>query len=476
MKQILFLTSISVLIFSGCKSIGPDYSGPPQPIPKDAFHAASNGSVGNHGLDQWWLKLSDSRLNQLVEKGLKHNFDIKIAMERVSIAHAAKQSIRSKYLPQVSINSSFTITRNSENFDFPVLAGGSSGFIPTEFDQWALESQVGWEIDIFGGGRREMESFRAQFMRDQSLYSGVKLAMVTEIVESYFTIAGIQAQLEALRENVDIQTKTLKMVQDRFDVGAGNKLDVSRTRSRLLTTQSQIPIIESALFAETRTLTLLLGLAPGEMDEEFKDWVSLPVSLPVAVTGLPSELIQRRPDIRAAEFSLMASNAQIGKTLAAFYPKFFLLGKPQLLSSTSVNLLDSDSFAWQFAPRIEWQIFSSGRNQALLDSAKSAHKVDLLSYEKLVKQAVAEVESSMRQLSAEKQQFDATFDALEEMKQTVSLVKAQYESGASSFLDYLVEQQRYTEMNQLHKQRQLSMILSWIRLHKALGGGWDGKV
>lgn len=473
MKYSIVVLASLILLLTGCSGVGPKYSGPPKIQLQDQFTNPNANSGKSSSLDQWWKELRDPQLNRFIELGLKNNLDLKMATEKIKIAHARKRSIRANYLPQIAANSSFTRTRNSENLEFPFLPGGSGGFIPAEFDQWALESQVGWELDLFGGGRKEMESFQSQYVRDQALHDGVKLAIITEITESYFSIAGLTSQLAALRENVQIQSKTLQMVEDRLQVGSGSRLDVSRAKTRLLSTRSQIPVIESAVFAETRAFTILLGLAPGELDEEFESWVSLPNILPMVEAGLPSDLIQRRPDIRAAEQSLISSNAEIGKAVSSFYPKFYLLGKPQLLSSSAVNLLDSDSFAWQLAPRIEWQIFTSGRNKAVLEGAKSNYQVDLLAYEKLVKQAFAEVESSIRQLDAEKRQYNATDEALKELKESVDLVRMQYQTGTSSLLDYLVEQQRYTELNQTHKTRKLSMILSWVRLHKALGGGWN---
>ena len=330
-----------------------------------------------------------------------------------------------------------------------------------------------WEIDVFGGGRRRTESAQADVAATEERVHAVRLATAAEVVDAYYTIAGFREQIATIEENIRLQNETLSLVTQRADAGLSSRLDVQRTTAQLESTRAAKPTLEAGLTDQLRRLTLLLGEEPTALDGSVASWSGFPSALPIVLTGVPAELLSRRPDLREAERLLVARTADIGVAAANFYPRFYLLGQPETVSSNIANLFDASSFAWQFAPRVDWSVFSSGRNRALLESANSRHREAMLAYERAFLGAIGEVESSVAKLQAEQRRFASFAAAVTASRNAVRLAQQLNETGRTNLLDLLVEEQRLNVLTLDQVRSQTALTLAWVRLHQALGGGWQ---
>ena len=468
MKSLLVL--VLPVALASCYTVGPNYSGPPS-----VGHQASfTGGTANApmDLDPWWKSLKNRQLNQFIDQALDQNFDLRIAQERLIQSRAALRQVASDFLPQVSAAAGFTKLGLSENTDDFSGQAASAGLVSSSIDQWNVGADVRWEVDVFGSGRRLTEAADAKVDLAQERVHTARLATVAEVSDAYYTISGFRAQLASVEENIRLQSETLKLVMQRQAAGIGNQLDERRATAQLESTRAAKPRLESGLTNQQRRLTLLLGIEPTALDAISSRWEGFPGTLPMVSTGLPATLVTRRPDLRQAERQLAAATADLGVVTANFYPRFFLLGQPQMVSANTRNLLDTTSFAWQFAPRIEWSIFSGGRNQALLESANARQREAMLSYEKSVLGAIGEVESSLAALQAEQRRYDSFKNAVAASRDAVGLAKQLHSAGRTSLLDRLVEEQRLNVITLDQVRSQTALMLYWIKLHRALGGGW----
>ncbi|MEM7384189.1 MAG: TolC family protein, partial [Verrucomicrobiota bacterium] len=454
MKRLILSLLLSPVL-AGCHTVGPSYIGAPAISHPTGFAGAS---VEAPVIDQWWKTLKNPQLNLFVEKALAQNFDLGIARERLIQSRAARHQVAAAFLPQLSGVAGYSNTDLSENTPEGAAVSGS-------IEQWNVGADVRWEIDVFGGGRRQKESANATEEATEERVHAVRLASVAEVVDAYYTIAGFREQIATVEENIRLQEQTLGLVTQRWNAGLSSRLDLQRATAQLESTRTARPTLEAGLIKQLRRLTLLVGEEPAALDGLVGQWEGFPSRLPMVRSGLPAELLTRRPDLRQAERRLAARTADIGVATAAFYPRFFLLGQPGLVSTNTANLFDAASFAWQFAPRVEWSLFSSGSNRAVLESANSRQRETLLAYEKAVLGAIGEVESNVARLQAERRRFVYFEKAVAASREAVQLAQQLNEGGRTNLLDLLVEEQRLNGLSLDRVRSRTALTLAWVRLH-----------
>lgn len=471
----LILLALPILVV-GCASVGPNYVGAPHVSHRDQFVGGERPDAPQQAaaeLSRWWTMLGDRQLNRYVETALSQNFDLRMAQERLLQSRAARRQVAAAFLPQVTAGGGYTRTGLSENTGDLDGQVAQAGAISSTIDQWDVGADVSWEVDVFGGGRRQTEAAQAEVGAAQEAMHAARMATIAEVVDAYFTITGFQEQIATVDENIRLQADTLALVDKRAGAGLSSQLDVQRARAQLESTRASKPTLEAGLTMQLRRLTLLLGQDPSALDGRRGQWASFPSKLPIIQTGLPGDLVMRRPDLRLAERQLAAATAEIGVATANFYPRFYLLGSPQMVSASTTNLFDATSFAGQFAPRVEWSVFSSGRNRALLDAANARQRETLLAFEKAVLGAIGEVESQLATLDAEHRRFAAFDQAVQASEEAVKLAQQLNAAGRTNLLDLLVEEQRLNVLTTDRVRSQTALVLAWVRLHQALGGGWE---
>ena len=451
--------------------MGPNYHSPAPPELDAAFEGSSDRNPAEKKLDAWWKRLRDPSLNELIDEALSQNYDLRIAQERLVEARTLRKQARSALFPSVSGKTAYTNIGLSETTDqYKLMSPFGLAFDQTE--QWDLGLDTNWEIDLFGGNRRRVEAATARLDATGERENATRLALVTEVVDAYYSLAGARLQLDRVRANIGIQTETVEQVNARFSEGLGNELDLRRARAQLASTQSAAPPFQAAITAQLRRLSILLGRKPAYLDGRASKFRGFPDRLPMITTGLPAELLVRRPDLRLAERELAAATADIGVATANFYPRFILFGAPELQSANSGDLFNIKSLAWQAGPRVEWSLFSSGRNKAILEGANSRQRQSLLAYEQAVLRAAGEVESSLAQLHAESDRLAALIRSVSENRVSTRLATKLYREGMQDFLSVLVEEQRLIQAEISEVQSRTSLLSAWVALHRALGGGW----
>lgn len=456
---------------SGCV-VGPDYSGPKPPPLDAAFAGSLDTQPAEHKLDTWWNRLGDDSLNGLVAEALEQNYDLQIAHERIQEARALRRQYRSALFPTLNGKASYTNLGLSESTDqYRQQAAFGLGFDQTE--QWEAGLDTSWEIDLFGGNRRRLEAATARLDAAGERAHATQLALVAEVVDAYFGLAGARLQLDRIRANIGLQSETVEQVTARLSGGVGSELDLRRAHAQLASTQAAAPPFQAAVTEQLRRLSILLGRKPAYLDGRASSFRGFPKRLPIVTTGVPAELIVRRPDLRLAERELAATTAEIGAATANFYPRFILLGAPELVSATSGDLFNVKSLAWQAGPRIEWALFTSGRNKAILDGANSRQRQSLLAYEQEVLRAAGEVESSLARLHAESDRLAALERSVADNRISTRLATQLYREGLQDFLSVLVEEQRLIQSEIAEVQSRTALLSAWVALHRALGGGWE---
>lgn len=467
------------LLLNACTTVGPDYAGPPVVGHSGSF-AGGEGQQGAPPVDQWWQQLECPELNDLIARALANQQDLGIAAQRLREARALRRQAAAALLPRAGANASFA-RLNAGNITgaggggsaLGALAGAGGALLDDPLEYWGSGIDVAWEIDVFGGRRRQVRGATARAQAAEEALNGLRQGLVAEIAETYFTIAGLRAQLTAANAQVTLQQAQADDMRTRVEAGAASRLALDRSRARLETTRSQIPELESGILTQHKRLALLLGDRPDALDDRGIAAWALPDSLPMARTGLPAQLVLRRPDLRQAERELAAATEDVGAAVASFYPTFTIGGGPSGFGAEPADLFNAAGYIWQLSPRVEWSLFEGGANRAALAGADARRKAALLAYEKAVLRAIGEVETELAILRGETEKLAIIQRARAAAGDAVRRVRENHAAGATDLIDVLVEEEtlRTIEITEIRVKNQMLQI--WIRLHKALGGGWE---
>ena len=470
MRRGILIFSIALVALVGC-TVGPDYEPPEfeQEVP-DAWKNEAAEEIDGPGspLETWWTTLNDPELVELIHEARWNNLSVQIAAERVAEARAQLGIATGRYYPDVAVDGSYSRNSVSENSLQIAPPGGID-----DFDLWNLGVGFGWEIDVFGRLRRGAESARAAMEVSIEDYRDVMVILMADVAANYIEIRTVQDRITYGRANVEAQSDSLQLTKDRFDAGLSPLTDVTQAEYNLANSQAAIPRLESRLAAATNRLAVLLGKPPGAVDDLLTGESEIPDPDEKMITGMPADLLRRRPDIRAAERQLASQTALIGVAKADLYPTFSLAGILALESFDTSNFFDSDSVTWSLVPGLRWNIFTAGkiRNNIRVQEARTQQL--LLAYEQSVLFALGEVESTMVAYEREKMRRDRLYEAVDASQRTVELVKTQYMSGLTDFLNLLDAQRTLATQQDNYAESEGQVVQNLIALNRALGGGWD---
>ncbi|MCB1094735.1 MAG: efflux transporter outer membrane subunit [Verrucomicrobiae bacterium] len=471
MNCALTFSPLFALLLGGC-TVGTNYEGPPTVSHSGKFAGARSQAPAK--VDSWWRQLGSRELNRFVDQAMDNNPDVAIAAQRLREARAMRKQVAGAMLPQAGANLSYSQLNPGS-----ITGGGDFGGLGTGFSfsdpikYWSSGVDISWEVDVFGGHRREARGARAREEAEQEALHGVRQALVAEVAEAYFTVASLRQQLSTLDEQISIQGRQTDDTRAKAEAGASSQLDLSRALARLEAIRTERPTLESGITAQVKRLALLLGQRPDALDGQRIADNAVPDKLPMTRIGVPAELILRRPDLRQSERELAAATEDIGVAMARFYPRFTIGATgPTSIGSEVGDLFDPAGYVWQFGPRVEWDLFKGGANRAILEQADARQKVALLGYEKAVLNAIGEVETELSNLQAETQRLAIVQRARRASSDAVRRVRESYDAGAAPQIDVLVEEQALREIDLSEIRVKAQMLQVWIRLHKALGGGW----
>ena len=466
--KIHLITTITLTLafFSAC-TVGPDYGG----APKVGHSSKFAGGKGGETIDKWWRKLGSRELNGLIDDALANNYDVAIAAQRLREARAMRKQAASAILPHANGNLGYSRQNPGSIAGAADLGPGFNLSDPIKY--WNSGIDISWEVDVFGARRREARGARAREQAAQEEMNGVRQALTAEVAETYFTIAGLREQLAAVESQVSLQQKQTDDTRSKADAGASSQLDLDRSLARLETTRAEIPTLQAGITTQVKRLALLLGKRSDALDDKALSADSLPSKLPMARTGLPAELVLRRPDLRQSERELAAATEDIGVATANFYPKFSIGATgPTSIGAQPADLFNAGGYVWQFGPKVEWALFKGGANRAALEKANARQKASLLTYEKYILAAIGEVETELANLSAETQRLAIVQRARSATADAARRVRENHEAGAAPQVEVLIEEQALREIEITEIRVKNQMLQVYIRLHKALGGGW----
>ena len=461
MKISLFSALTATAFLAGC-AVGPDYARPSATLPEDYSQAAPEAHAAAPVNPEWWMLFGDQGLNAFVQQALDANQDLQAAIARLEAAEAVAREAGAAYYPAVDLGASTSRSGTSGVTYNGQRMGGAT------YDNRRAALSLSYEIDLWGRIRRQNEAAGAEALASRFARDSVRLALIGQVANEYLTLRSHDAEVAVSQETVTSRENTLRIVQARLDAGSSSALELAQAENSLATAQSQLSQLKRLRALSENQIALLTG-QPGLRIPANLTPLPLP---PVPPAGLPSTLLEARPDVRQAEEKLVAANARIGVAKAAYFPAISLTGVYGSESMALSNLFTGPAGIWSAALGLSMPIFDAGRTGARVDQASAGQKEMLASYRKTMQTAFKEVNdalASLRELAAEE---TANVAQLEAARRALKLSQARYEAGYSGFLEVL-DAQRTTNIAQLtYLNSRKNRLGAAVDLFKALGGGW----
>jgi NodT family efflux transporter outer membrane factor (OMF) lipoprotein len=463
------LLGVITLMLTDC-AVGPNYKRPAVQTPAQYRRPAPvTEPIEKSSLADisWAALFQDDTITSLVKTALSQSNDLEAAAQRVLQARAQLGITRSQLAPQISASGSFTASRSSSIGSFNFLPRGTN--LATSYTQAGLN--LSWELDVWGRLRRLTESARAQYLSQDEARHAVMASLIADVITTYLTLRELDLELEIGRKTRDIAENGLKLTNLRKDRGVATGLDVRQAEQLLYTATAQIVAAERAIAETENTLNVLLGQNPGDVPRG-KPLIELtgPSKVPA---GLPSDLLERRPDIREAEQSLIAANAQIGAAKALFFPQITLTGFLGSQSRAIGDLFTGPSRNQSIVPQAVLPVFNAGQLRNNLRVTEAQERELLASYRKTVQTAFQEVSSALTDYEKNREQRSQEELLVKALQESDQLSTLRYRGGLDSFLQVLdAERNRFSGELALAQLRK-NELLSVVQLYRALGGGWQ---
>ena len=457
MRNTLLMVALGGVL-AGC-AVGPVYERPETPIP--AQWQVNIQQANDLANATWWEQFNDPVLTNLIQIALQENKDVQIAAARVEEYIGRYGVTRSAQLPQVGAAADAARTRNTEN------GGVSLGENPV--NSFQIDLGVSFELDLWGKLRSATEAARAQLLATEEAKRTVILSLVSQVASSYVQLLDYDKQLNITQETLRTRGESVRINGLRFKAGLISELDYQQAVAEYQDAAVQIPRLERQIAQQENAISLLLGRNPGRIVRGKTLDELTPLQVP---GGLPSELLERRPDIRQAEQQLIAANAQIGVAKAAFFPSISLTG---LLGTASVDLSDlfkGPSRTWQFAGSLAQPIFTGGALTGQLQAAEAVQKQTLLNYQQTIQNAFAEVDNGLIGVVKLREQLKDQAGQLKALQRTVDLATLRYQNGYSDYLTVVDAERNLFNAQLQYAQSQGDLLAALVNLYKALGGGW----
>ncbi|HET8921738.1 MAG TPA: efflux transporter outer membrane subunit [Candidatus Acidoferrum sp.] len=459
----LMVALLALALISGCK-VGPNYHRPVVQAPTAYRDLSENPQPQAQAASladlPWWQVFQDAQLQELIRTALKQNYDLQVATERINAARAQVAITRSAQLPQVQGNGDFS--------------GGKDHNFQTKSNFLTLAADAAFQLDLFGKLRRATEASRAQLLATEDARQTVILTLVSDVASDYFTLLQLDLQLQITHDTVKTQEDSVKLTKLRVDHGVATKLDVLQAQQTLDTANAQIPDLERQIAQEENAISILLGDYPHGVTRGLP-LVQQPLP-PEVPAGLPSSLLERRPDIRETEQNLVAANAEIGVAKAEFFPQISLTGSGGGSfgrSSAFSSLMSSQLGIWSYGAQVSQPIFTGGALRGNLRLAKSANQQALISYRQAIQRAFGDVSDALIGYQKLHQVRLRQEDTVADLQESVRLSNLRYTGGTTTYLEVLDGQRSLFSAELTLAQARGNEYQSLVQLYRALGGGWQ---
>lgn len=463
---------IILVLIQGCM-VGPDYSRPS--VPQQNGWQTVKGAEPQQPEDvRWWRSLNDPQLVNYIEKGISGNQNIKEARARVCEARALRGVAVAGLLPQVSGAALFNRSLTSDTAGIiSELPRNVISRVNFEQNLFQAGFDASWEIDIFGGRRREVQAASARAQSSVENYRDVMVSVIAEIARNYVELRGAQRQLAIAEKNRDIQEETLSLVKIRQDSKITSDLEVEQAKAQLERTRGSIPPLEASIRGSAYQLAVLTGQPPNSLLSELLTTSPIPNPPDIVPVGLPSDLLLRRPDLRRAENDLRAATEDIGASTADLYPRFYLTGYAEPESAKFVDLFRANSFAWSIGPTISWPVFQGGRIRSNIAATQARRDEALARYRQAVLTAMQDVETSLVGYAEHQVERERLALSVQSQSRAVELARERFETGIRDFLTVLDAERQLRDVENSLALSETQVLVNLISLYKALGGGWQ---
>ena len=487
------------LTLAGCKAVGPDYHGPPKPDTPDPAKYKNAGVGGQWKLaapddknprGAWWRIFQDKDLDWLEGIAANGNQDLRLSVARLAESRAQARVAASDFYPHADFDGSYNRQRTSNNEPYqtgrlvnPKTIGGATGGTPGTGGGLSLTQQpltrtyslfrepaeLNWEVDLFGRVRRNYEAARADRQAQEADAVNVNLSVTANVAVMYFNLRSEDSEVRVIEDTIKARREALTIAQERLQAGLTSELDVQRERAELAGNEADLAAAQRARAEMENALATLVGQPASVFHLRRHELHDTPPPVPA---GLPSELLERRPDVAEAERELAANNARIGVAVAAFFPKVTITGAAGFESATVLDVISPGSRFWQIGPSVTIPIFEGGRNQANLDAAHARYDQQLARYRQQVLVAFQDVENALADLRTLSVQSEAQNRATEAAQRTLELANQSYRQGASTYLDITDAERTLFNDQRISAQLLGQRMQATVQLIKALGGGW----
>jgi outer membrane protein, multidrug efflux system len=463
---------LATICLAAC-TVGPDYHAPQTESPAawrvdpaDAFWHAAQPS--HAPLDpQWWKAFDDAQLNDLEQQALAGNQTLRIAVAHYAQAHATLASVSSQQAPQVSLDASAARARVSANR--PLMSYATPN-VSTVQNDLSIGPTVSYELDLFGRIRRMVESAQASTQQAGDDLANARLVLTAELATDYFALRELDDEIDVVNRSVATQQKALDFVNAQHDLGAVSGLDVLQQKAQLSATKTQVQLLVNQRQQDEHAIAVLIGKPAPEFSIAQK---VTPLPVPALPTGLPSELLQRRPDVASAERAMAAANAQIGVARSAYFPDITLSPSIGWESTRFASLFSVPSLMWSLGGSAGEVLFDGGKRAAGVDFAKAGYESAQATYRQAVLTAFQEVQNAVTGLSVLDRASNEGQAAVDDAQQSFDLATARYQGGLVAFLDVLTAEQQLLASERQEVQIHGQQVATVVFLAKALGGGWS---
>jgi NodT family efflux transporter outer membrane factor (OMF) lipoprotein len=467
------LVAALALLAVSCK-VGPNYKTPGSRV---AAQWQESPAITNRPYsvaeEYWWKNFNDPVLNQLIETAFRNNLSLQVAGARILQARAQlNKSIGNLFPQQQNLQGSVNYAR---------LHDGIANMIPgidQDYASGQLLFAATWEIDFWGKFRRQIESERASYFGTIASYDDGLVTLVADVASSYVNIRTMEERLRVARKNLELQRESLRIATAQFKGGETSERDVQQATTQTAQTESEIPHLEEALMQDKDGLAVLLGLTPGEVDPHLAGPSRIPPAPGTVATGIPRDLLRRRPDVRAAGLQAASMSALIGVAKAQMYPSFSLAGEFGITGNNEVNNSLADMFNWEgralkAGAGFVFPIFNYGRliNQVRVQDAQFQEAV--LQYQNTVLTAQREVEDGLAAFAKEQQMVEALGRAAKAAGRSTELAMIQYKGGQTDYTTVVSAEQNQLAVEDSLASNQGNVVLGIIAVYRALGGGWQ---
>jgi len=447
----------------GC-SVGPNYHRPVVQPPTAYRDLSENPQVQAQAASYadlpWWQVFQDPQLQELIRTALKQNYDLQLATERINAARAQVAIARSRLFPQVQGNADFS--------------GGKEHNFQTKSNFLLLTADAAFQLDFFGRLRRATEASRAELLATEDSRQTVILTLVSDVASAYFALLQLDLQLQITRETVKTQQDSVKLTNLRVEHGVATRLDVLQAQQVLDSANAQIPDLERRIAQEENAISILLGNYPQAVPRG-RPLVEQPLP-PEVPPGMPSSLIERRPDIREAEQVMVAANAEVGVAKAQFFPQIALTGSGGGSfgrSSAFSSLMGSQIGIWSYGAQVSQPIFTGGALRGNLRAAESQHQQALISYRQTIQRAFGDVSDALIGYEKLHQVRVRQEDTVKDLQESVRLSEMRYKGGTTTYLEVLDGQRSLFSAELTLAEARGTEYQSLVQLYRALGGGWQ---